>query len=233
MTCFYCKGDIIKSTTVYTAQVGNTIIVIKNVPCEECEQCGEIEISHEVMMKIDAIPKLELPENKKLLFKNMIEKSTNEEIFEWVKDNMKIPKYSYHQINIFINLFLSQYNKFKGEKLIFHYKNKDPKEVTKNCISIFAEGTKYFTYGGFSKLLLEWNHQNNNEKDEIIDLLSKEYDNDLSNENFDKKLIFIVKNNKVIKNKNNFKHSAYDLDISTSSLEKGAFLRMIPEEKKN
>ena len=55
MTCFYCKGDIIKSTTVYTAQVGNTIIVIKNVPCEECEQCGEIEISHEVMMKIDHI----------------------------------------------------------------------------------------------------------------------------------------------------------------------------------
>ena len=186
----------------------------------------------EVMIKIDDIPKLELPEKKKLLFKNMIEKSTNEEIFEWVKDNMKIPKYSYHQINIFINLFLSQYNKFEGEKLIFHYKNKDPKEVTKNCISIFAEGTKYFTYGGFSKLLLEWNHQNNNEKDEIIDLLSKEYDNDLSNENFDKKLIFIVKNNKVIKNKNNFKHSAYDLDISTSSLEKGAFLRMIPEEKK-
>ena len=55
MTCFYCKGDIVPGTTVYTAQFGNAIIVIKNVPCEECEQCGEIEISHEVMMKIDHI----------------------------------------------------------------------------------------------------------------------------------------------------------------------------------
>lgn len=55
MSCFYCKGDIIASTTVYTAQIDNTIIVIKNVPCEECEQCGEIEISHDVMIKLNRI----------------------------------------------------------------------------------------------------------------------------------------------------------------------------------
>ncbi|MBE6103251.1 MAG: type II toxin-antitoxin system MqsA family antitoxin [Selenomonas ruminantium] len=58
MSCFYCKGDIVPGTTVYTAQIGNTIIVIKNVPCEECDQCGEIEISHEVMLKIDHIIEL-------------------------------------------------------------------------------------------------------------------------------------------------------------------------------
>ena len=57
MSCFYCKGDINPSTTVYTAQIGNAIIVIKNVPCEECDQCGEIEISHDVMMNIDRIIK--------------------------------------------------------------------------------------------------------------------------------------------------------------------------------
>ncbi|WP_081777617.1 YgiT-type zinc finger protein [Anaerovibrio lipolyticus] len=28
---------------------------MKNVPCEECEQCGEIEISNEVMQKLDKI----------------------------------------------------------------------------------------------------------------------------------------------------------------------------------
>lgn len=58
MSCFYCKGDIVPSTTVYTVQIGNTVIVIKNVPCEECEQGGEIEISHEVMLKIDHIIEL-------------------------------------------------------------------------------------------------------------------------------------------------------------------------------
>lgn len=55
MACFYCKGDIVPSTTVYTVQIGNAVIVIKNVPCEECEQCGEIEISNEVMQKLDKI----------------------------------------------------------------------------------------------------------------------------------------------------------------------------------
>lgn len=58
MACFYCKGNIIPSTTVYTVQLGNTIIVIKNVPCEECDQCGEIEISHDVMMNLDRIIKV-------------------------------------------------------------------------------------------------------------------------------------------------------------------------------
>ena len=55
MSCFYYKGNIIPSTTVYTVQIDNTVIIIKNVPCEECEQCGEIEISHEVMLKLDHI----------------------------------------------------------------------------------------------------------------------------------------------------------------------------------
>ena len=55
MKCFYCKGDIVPICTVYTVQIDNTIIVIKNVPCEECEQCGEIEISNEVMQKVDKI----------------------------------------------------------------------------------------------------------------------------------------------------------------------------------
>ena len=58
MSCFYCKGDIVPSTTVYTTQIGNAVIVIKNVPCEECEHCGEIEISHEVMLKINHIIEL-------------------------------------------------------------------------------------------------------------------------------------------------------------------------------
>lgn len=58
MSCFYCKGDIVPGTTVYTAQIGNAVIVIKNVPCEECEQCIEIEISHEVMLKINHIIEL-------------------------------------------------------------------------------------------------------------------------------------------------------------------------------
>ncbi len=54
MTCFYCKGDIVPGTTVYIVQMGKTIIVIKKVLCKECEQCSEIELTHEVMIKLTA-----------------------------------------------------------------------------------------------------------------------------------------------------------------------------------
>ena len=40
--CMFCKCDTVKqSTTTHVVNYKNSIIVIKNVPCEECEQCGE------------------------------------------------------------------------------------------------------------------------------------------------------------------------------------------------
>lgn len=53
--CFYCKGMMKSSSTVFTIQYENNIIVIKNVPCKECSQCGEIEISDETMQKLESI----------------------------------------------------------------------------------------------------------------------------------------------------------------------------------
>ena len=39
--CMFCKCDTVKqSTTTHVVNYKNSIIVIKNVPCEECEQCG-------------------------------------------------------------------------------------------------------------------------------------------------------------------------------------------------
>lgn len=39
--CVFCKGDLKPSTTTYTVNINGNIIIIKNVPCEECQQCGE------------------------------------------------------------------------------------------------------------------------------------------------------------------------------------------------
>mgnify|MGYP002706283368 CR=1 FL=1 len=36
MTCFYCKGDMLDSTTTYVEDLGNCIIIIRNVPCSKC-----------------------------------------------------------------------------------------------------------------------------------------------------------------------------------------------------
>ena len=53
--CVYCKGNMKEGKTVFTVQYGENIIVIKNVPCMECEQCGEREISDNVMIKLEKI----------------------------------------------------------------------------------------------------------------------------------------------------------------------------------
>ena len=42
MTCFFCKGEMKPSTTIHTVQLENCVVVIKNVPCMKCEQCGEV-----------------------------------------------------------------------------------------------------------------------------------------------------------------------------------------------
>ena len=55
MKCFYCKGDIRPGKTVYAVQFGDNVVVVKNVPCEECAQCGQIEISDEVMQRLEKI----------------------------------------------------------------------------------------------------------------------------------------------------------------------------------
>ncbi len=55
MTCFFCKGDMKESTTIHTVELKNCIVVIKNVPCYKCEQCGEIVINGEVAERIEQI----------------------------------------------------------------------------------------------------------------------------------------------------------------------------------
>lgn len=53
--CMYCKcKTTISSLTTHVVNYKNCIIIIiKNVPCEECEQCGEKYYSDEVAMKLE------------------------------------------------------------------------------------------------------------------------------------------------------------------------------------
>ena len=55
MTCFFCKGEMKNSTTTFTATLENTIVIIKNVPCYKCEQCGEVSYPFEVTEKLEKI----------------------------------------------------------------------------------------------------------------------------------------------------------------------------------
>ncbi len=55
MNCFFCKGRLKNSTTDHIVNLKACIIIIKNVPCEECSQCGEIYYSDETAQKLEKI----------------------------------------------------------------------------------------------------------------------------------------------------------------------------------
>ena len=55
MTCSLCKGNLEKSTTTYMTSFNNCYIIIKNVPCNRCTQCGEEYINGVTMKKIESI----------------------------------------------------------------------------------------------------------------------------------------------------------------------------------
>ena len=52
--CMLCKCDTVKqSTTTHVVNYKGSVIIIKNVPCEECEQCGEIFYTDEVAERLE------------------------------------------------------------------------------------------------------------------------------------------------------------------------------------
>ncbi|HCB93506.1 MAG TPA: hypothetical protein DEP57_06820 [Selenomonas sp.] len=53
--CMYCKCDEMNTnaTTTHVVNYKNMIIIIKNVPCEECVQCGERYYSDEVVQQLE------------------------------------------------------------------------------------------------------------------------------------------------------------------------------------
>ena len=54
--CMLCKCDTVKqSTTTHVVNHKGSVIVIKTVPCEECEQCGEIFYTDEVAERLEEI----------------------------------------------------------------------------------------------------------------------------------------------------------------------------------
>ncbi len=54
--CMFCKGDkLIPCMTMHVVNYKDSVIVIKNVPCMECDQCGEKYYSDDVAEKLELI----------------------------------------------------------------------------------------------------------------------------------------------------------------------------------
>ncbi len=58
MKCMSCKNnEMVDSTTTYFAELKNCMIIVKNVPCKKCSQCGEVLYSMEVAEQLEKIMK--------------------------------------------------------------------------------------------------------------------------------------------------------------------------------
>ena len=53
--CLFCKETMKQDRTAYFAQLENSFVIIKNVPCFKCSQCGEIVYSAYVTHRLDEI----------------------------------------------------------------------------------------------------------------------------------------------------------------------------------
>jgi len=57
MNCFYCKGMLKDSNTTHVVRLATCIIIIKNVPCTECVQCGQTFYDDDVALQLEKIVK--------------------------------------------------------------------------------------------------------------------------------------------------------------------------------
>ena len=51
--CF--RDDKIETTTTFTVEYKDCIIIIRNVPCLECQMCGEITFTNEVSARLEKL----------------------------------------------------------------------------------------------------------------------------------------------------------------------------------
>ena len=55
MTCFMCKGEMEDKLTTFMVDLGNCIVIVRNVPSHVCKQCGEVSYSDEVSERLERI----------------------------------------------------------------------------------------------------------------------------------------------------------------------------------
>ena len=152
--------------------------------------------------------------------KNENGKSTQQKPEEYIISHIGVNKFSYHQINIFIKLFMSQY-KIENKKISFKDNGKD---VTEDCIKALAECTQYFTLSEYAQLI---NENLIAEKDTLLkkDIVKKEEEmNNVSENSYsinksNINLHFVENNN--INIQNEIKNTSFDTsNINVNSDEK-------------
>ena len=53
--CFFCYCTLENSVTNYMLDLNGQFIIIKNVPCHKCTQCGEVSFNYQTMKQLEKI----------------------------------------------------------------------------------------------------------------------------------------------------------------------------------
>lgn len=56
-TCFFCNHGTIVHSVTYMVDLKDCIIIVRNVPCDECTDCGEKYFTDDVMARLEEIVK--------------------------------------------------------------------------------------------------------------------------------------------------------------------------------
>ena len=55
MNCAKCGGETVKSVTSEAIEMELGLLVVRNIPCFKCEECGEIFYTGDVAEKIEGL----------------------------------------------------------------------------------------------------------------------------------------------------------------------------------
>ncbi len=55
MRCFKCLSDMYESFTTDVTDLGNCLVIIRNVPCFKCSECDEVFYTGAVVKQLEKI----------------------------------------------------------------------------------------------------------------------------------------------------------------------------------
>ena len=55
MKCFFCKGNMSDGFMTHVVDLGKSVIVVRGVPCEKCDQCGETVFTGTIAKQLENI----------------------------------------------------------------------------------------------------------------------------------------------------------------------------------
>ena len=57
MKCLSCKAETSLGTTTDVTDLGNCLVIVRNVPCHKCSECNEIIYTGDVIKRLETIVK--------------------------------------------------------------------------------------------------------------------------------------------------------------------------------